>query len=130
MGKRLFDSKGNPLYQGAELSRCPHWVYFVLAPEVNRVKIGMSSSVGTRLRSLQVSSPVILKCMGMIEFPSEYEARKQEKSYHERFYSQHFNGEWFNCSENLIQQIKADIASVQYNSIENKRLMDELFPNL
>lgn len=130
MGKRLFDSKGEPLYQGAEQKRYPHWVYFILAPEVNRIKIGISSSLSKRLVTLQTSSPVILKCIGAIEYPSEYEARKWEKNYHERFYSQHFNGEWFNCTDNMIQEIEAEKARVYHNRAENEKLISTLFPNI
>jgi hypothetical protein len=126
MGRRLFDSKGEPLYQGSEHNRHPHWVYFILAPEVNRIKIGLSSSVLDRLRNMQVGSPVILKCIGVIEYPSEYEARKREKNYHNKFYSQHFNGEWFNCTDGLTQEIEADIASVKHNREENERLLKGL----
>lgn len=65
-------------------------VYFILASEVNRVKIGFSENIRQRLSSLQSASPCLLRLIGVAEGGESLEA-----ALHARFRTSQYMGEWF-----------------------------------
>lgn len=69
-------------------SRSQDWVYFIRSED--KVKIGTTRNVGSRLSSLQTGSPDPLKLLCVI--PGD---RSKEKQLHERFASLRDSGEWF-----------------------------------
>jgi hypothetical protein len=66
-------------------------VYFILAEETNRVKIGFSNEPERRLSDLQTGSPCTLRMLAV--FPSN--SVGTEKALHAKFAKQRVNGEWF-----------------------------------
>lgn len=99
-------------------------IYFILAEELNRVKIGYtSSSVDERYASLQISSPCELKILYFT-----HGNMKREKHFHNLFAEYHIRGEWFEYKGKLkfflmelefpcIQEIKIN---PQYNEVQRR----------
>ena len=71
-------------------------IYFILAADVGRVKIGRSNQVHQRLKDLQVGSPCSLVLLGT--FTAEYTV---ETLLHERFAHWRIIGEWFEYTDQL-----------------------------
>lgn len=82
--------------------KAPSFVYFVLAPEVGRVKIGVTNAHAKRLAALQTSSPVQLEMLGWVEGDPQ-----REKTYHKRFAEWRVRGEWFEYAPEVAQGIAA-----------------------
>lgn len=80
-------------------------VYFILAPEVNRIKIGYTTNLEKRLDYLQTHSPCTLKLLHYIEYASIMVERKL----HKRFAELHHHGEWFEFRGSL----KTFVANLQ-----------------
>jgi hypothetical protein len=66
------------------------FVYFILAEETNRVKIGFSNEPERRLSDLQTGSPCSLRMLAVFRGNS-----RTEKALHAKFAKQRINGEWF-----------------------------------
>lgn len=99
-GKELSDSKGNNSWVVDKMSMarfmlCPQnrrrAVYFIGAPLLGMVKIGVAKNPYKRIDELQTGSPEILHMVGM--YPLE--GRECEKEFHERFAEYRAHGEWF-----------------------------------
>lgn len=73
-------------------------VYFAQADD--RVKIGWSKHVASRLAQLQTGSPTPLKLLGAI--PG---ARAAERRLHEQFAHLRLTGEWFRAAPELLDHI-------------------------
>lgn len=69
------------------------FTYFVMADD-KKIKIGKSTDVEARIRSLQTSSPNKLRLVGMI-------SGDFETSFHKRFADIRTNGEWFDFSDTV-----------------------------
>jgi hypothetical protein len=83
-------------------------VYFLLAAEVWRVKIGWAGDPTSRLINLQVASPVEVALLGMMEAPDPYAL---EHSLHRRFDHLRVRGEWFKLSADLVAFIRENRTS-------------------
>lgn len=81
------------------------YFYAILAPELNRVKLGIAESIHKRIRSLRSSSATILHVHGFIRFSSFDEARDYERWIHRTFKQYHFNYEWFAASSLLMEHL-------------------------
>jgi hypothetical protein len=108
--RKKWDSQGNPLYRDGTLPLygrigIPKFVYFILAKDVRKLKIGIADNIKKRLAALQVSSPVILSVYGFVKFPNEYRARQAEQEYHKKFHSKLAHHEWFNFDEEIAEQL-------------------------
>lgn len=75
-------------------------VYFVLAPEVQRVKIGTTDSLCNRLQMLRAFSPCTLTILGTI--PG---GRKTELHWHKKWISARDHNEWFDYTLELEREI-------------------------
>lgn len=71
-------------------------VYFILASEVNRVKIGFSDNIRGRLSGIQSGSPCKLYLIGVAEG-----SKLLEQVLHEKFEPFRFHGEWFKYSDSI-----------------------------
>jgi len=80
-------------------------IYFVLAEEVNRCKIGFSADPKKRAQVLNGSSPVYLKLLGVIEGTTEHET-----ALHRDFAFLHVKNEWFRYESPLVEFIEAAVA--------------------
>lgn len=76
------------------------YVYFLLAPEVNAVKIGKTKNLLQRLQALQTGCPVRLSLLGWVPGYSV-----EEKVLHSYFDELWLLGEWFRHSDPLTQYI-------------------------
>jgi hypothetical protein len=74
-------------------------VYFVLALESGRVKIGVSSNPPIRFQSLQTGNSEPTQLLGWIE--CEGSARGFERELHDCFAAWRLHGEWFCGSSGL-----------------------------
>lgn len=69
-------------------------IYFI--KHTKYVKIGYTTNIQDRLYKLQVSCPVRLKIVGLIDGDLS-----DESSYHEKFKHLHSNGEWFEYTQEI-----------------------------
>lgn len=74
----------------------PNSLYFIEAPELNRVKIGIARDPKKRFDDLRVASPVKLQIAGVF-FGSLY----LEQYLHKKFAKFHVRGEWFEFAPDL-----------------------------
>lgn len=72
-------------------------VYFILAEEVNRVKIGYTGHIKDRLSNMQKDSPVKLQLYYFLDNWDE----ELEQLLHRYFSKYHFKGEWFEFSDEM-----------------------------
>lgn len=100
-------SNAAPFYRSA--SNPKHWqnidkgsfVYFVLCPQVNAVKIGFTNNLKSRLSSLQTGNPYRLKVLAWMQG-----GRSEEGEVHRAFSQYHTGtGEWFYFEGDLIDYI-------------------------
>lgn len=73
------------------------WLYFIWAPEAERIKIGRTRDVANRLRDLSTGSPVPLRLLGAVPCPSKTE----EFRVHMLWMDHWSHGEWFRRSPEL-----------------------------
>ena len=71
-------------------------VYFIIAREVGRVKIGRAGNVATRFGSIQTSCPVPVTLERLIEG-----GKPEEAELHRRFAHLRRHGEWFELTGEL-----------------------------
>ena len=69
-------------------------IYFI--GHTDYIKIGYTNDIKSRLSKLQVSCPIKLKVLGLVEGD-----RDEEKKYHNMFKSISCSGEWFEYNEEL-----------------------------
>lgn len=80
-------------------------VYFFVAPDVNLVKVGVSTDPFFRFQNLLTTSPVPLQFLGSVEGDFELEARL-----HEKFKAERQHGEWFRLTPFVRSEIEKLIA--------------------
>jgi hypothetical protein len=78
------------------------FVYFIVDWQRQVVKIGVSQSPQKRLAALQTSNPNPLELAAMI--PGGY---VPERQLHERYAAHRLNGEWFQLTQEIIDQIES-----------------------
>lgn len=72
--------------------RTSNIVYFILATETKRVKIGMAADPIERLNSLQTGCPEALELVAFIQSDT---AKRFEGDLHAKFRRHHVRGEWY-----------------------------------
>ena len=82
----------------------PGLVYFIKNMETNRVKIGRTTDIESRLTSLQVCNDCELKVVKTIPCTSDYPSEKLESYIHDIFQAQHIRGEWFKLTDEQLNQ--------------------------
>jgi len=70
-------------------------VYLVQMGDTQYYKIGYTSNIVKRLRTIQSGNPMKLSCINSIECDSILEARQLEKKIHNELYPFKEVGEWF-----------------------------------
>ena len=88
-----------------EKAEIPGYVYFILNPDSNAIKIGIAKNISRRLANLQTSNAARLELLGSIQTENINKAKKLEKSLHEQFSKFIVRGEWFHCHSELLQYI-------------------------
>jgi hypothetical protein len=78
------------------------YIYFVLAVEVGRIKIGYTATPERRIHALHTSSPFQLETIKIIEGTS-----KEERALHRRFSHLRVHREWFTDSPELREYISS-----------------------
>lgn len=74
-------------------------VYFV-GGDAGPVKIGYTSELPLRLRSLRNQSPVPVRLLGAV-----HGGRDVERAYHSQFASSRLHGEWFERSDDILDEL-------------------------
>lgn len=82
-----------------------HIVYFVQAPN-GLIKIGRTSNMPKRMKSLNSMSPVLISLFHVITCDNSFHSRDLENKFHEKFKSKNHHGEWFKLSKADIKSIK------------------------
>jgi len=72
-------------------------IYFIYAPHVNKVKIGVTNDLDRRMAAIQSMSPVDIVCIGTIDSPPYKQLYSMEAKLHKKFRMYRSHGEWFNC---------------------------------
>lgn len=105
--RREVANGGAPLAQGTQMAgierRRPDenaGIYFVEAAN-GPIKIGFTSFLEHRLRSLRYQCPVALTLRAFIGGD-----RKAEREYHARFSAHRLHGEWFSPHEEILGEIE------------------------
>lgn len=75
-------------------------VYFIQAERTNMVKIGFSTNVAKRLRSLQTACSTKVRLL--VAIPGNREA---ERAYHEQFSRSREQGEWFRPTADILAEV-------------------------
>jgi hypothetical protein len=75
-------------------------VYFIEAVGLERVKIGYTEALVSRLAHLQISSPVRLRVLAVVKGNRELEAK-----FHSRFAALRLHGEWFQMGKAIRKLI-------------------------
>lgn len=57
------------------------WIYFALDPDTNRIKIGKSADIKTRIKALRTANPNLR----MVMYYQSINYSAIEKKYHQRF---------------------------------------------
>ena len=95
-------------------------VYFIVADEVGRVKIGTSVDAARRLKTIASMSPVPLRLAAVTNGHEGHEAKL-----HERFASARLHGEWFVLTpeiKGMIEALEAEsTAEIERASAARKR---------
>jgi hypothetical protein len=104
-------------------------VYFIEAPEVRRVKIGVASNVLERKVIIQTGSPCLVELLGFVDCQTSQQAYFVEAKLHELFRPYHYHSEWFNLTSSLREHIvkfvmEANLA-VEYLS-DDMRLLNKV----
>lgn len=89
-------------------------IYFILAPELGRIKIGFAKQPWSRLSKLQTDCPCDVRLVAFID--GDVVA---EKALHARFADQRLRGEWFTYSgavQEYIQSLEPAPAKTKYQS--------------
>jgi len=95
-------------------------VYFIQAGEDGPIKIGHTSNVPSRLKSLQTGHAAKLKVLGQCEGD-----KKLEKSLHHKFAEHRLTGEWFNPVQEILAEIAERCAPVpSQESTARENLLD------
>lgn len=89
----------------SESGALPGYVYFVLNPDSNAIKIGFAKDVKKRLTALQTSSPSQLELLGVIKTQSARTAQQLEGTLHQQFAQLHISGEWFRAEKTLLDYL-------------------------
>ncbi len=103
-------------------------VYFILAPSVSKIKIGVAAKVVKRFDNLRSMSPVPLLLLGHIEGSYPVETK-----FHRMFSEYRIHGEWFDYSGKLKEYCERFIASqintgTEMRFFTNKEVADFLRP--
>lgn len=75
-------------------------VYFVLAPQLRRIKIGVSTSVDKRYKTLRECAPEDFQFLGWI--PGGVAV---ERALHHRLRESRAHGEWFDLTPETLQEL-------------------------
>ena len=77
-------------------------VYFIGSPSQpsSPIKIGFTTDLKKRLKSLQTGSPNKLEVLAVVEAGGA-----QERAYHEQFAAHRLNGEWFDPHPDILAEI-------------------------
>ena len=90
----------------------PKYIYFVLAKESNKIKIGISHDPLRRVRALKTGTWSDLEFLGCLPGVEE-----DEKNIHKQWQHLHVKGEWFELSQDMLDWIE-------------KNAMIKLFPQI
>lgn len=69
----------------------------------NHIKIGRAFNVKSRLYSMKVGNPFDIELIFSIKVPDD---KAIEKELHNKFENKHHKGEWFNLTDEDVEQVK------------------------
>lgn len=84
--------------------RCMTNIYFILAPDQMKIKIGQAKDVSKRLNNLRGSSPCELRLLASVRSYGDFEAYL-----HKKLASSRLHGEWFRADEQVLDVVEAAV---------------------
>jgi len=81
-------------------------IYFVQGQRSGLIKIGYSTSIKARLRTLRTASPEPLEVLAIVEGTKD-----DERALHERFRFARSHGEWFHPRRRLLEHVESLVES-------------------
>ncbi len=106
----------------------PVSVYLIAAPEVRRVKIGVSENVVSRLKTLQAQSGAMLELVDSFVTPDYIVAGRVESLLHSKLRLYHSHYEWFtDCEEvrEAFEKAKINSRVTPAPRLDDSKEMDE-----
>ena len=85
------------------------YVYLIRCGDSSFYKIGVSENPIERLRDLQAATPYPLSLVVTCNFASKIVARQAETDAHRQLDKHRMNGEWFDLTPKMAQQLKYDM---------------------
>lgn len=79
-----------------------YYLYYLYAPEIKAIKIGISTNLQNRFKAIQGAYPGCLICI-KTEKLHENKAREVEGKLHLFFRKYHIQGEWFKAEGELLE---------------------------
>lgn len=99
---RIITPGGRTLsYWGKIIRNKTEFIYFIINPDSQAIKIGKAKNVFKRLKDLQTGSPAELKLLKIIDVRAGKEAREREEQFHQKFQHLRLIGEWFRYDGDL-----------------------------
>jgi hypothetical protein len=101
------------------------FVYAIVAPDVQRVKIGMSESIRKRIADLRGHGPAALYLHAFVKMPTYKLARMAEKRLHKELKSRCTHGEWFIFDSFVERRLSYFVGAEQELAYEEEISEDE-----
>lgn len=108
------------------------YVYFLRANgKPKRLKIGKAKDPMARLKTLQTGCPFQIVFAGVLKCKDDAHAMRVEKAFHAYFAMHRQQGEWFNCTDEILANMWVVLDKIQQVGSEIKVLtakeMSELY---
>lgn len=84
--------------------RCMTNVYFILAPDQLKIKIGQAKDVNKRLSALRTCSPCELRLLASVRSYGDF-----EMYLHKKLAASRLHGEWFRADDQVLAVVEAAI---------------------
>ena len=108
-----------------------YYVYFIHAGnhERSNMKIGVTTDLEVRMRSLQTGNPYKLKCKAMLPCVDKKEAYKLESFFHWKLKKNALQGEWFRCINfDLPDLLRQYISCYEKGKVSNSEAAKRFSP--
>jgi hypothetical protein len=84
--------------------RCMTNIYFILAPDQLKIKIGQAKDVSKRLSALRTSSPCELRLLASVRSYGDF-----ERYLHKKLAASRLHGEWFKADDQVLSVVEAAV---------------------
>ena len=82
------------------------YIYFINVLGTDLYKVGYTNNLNRRLREIQTGNEQTLVLNLFIEFPTRFDARKNERAIHDSLKELNMNGEWFEIDPDYFYELE------------------------